>query len=86
VATTSLFSTGISVKNLHSIIMANMGKSFTQCIQTCGRVLRLHDSKKQAKVFDVIDTGLRYSESHGASRVEHYDAEQFENKIVEIEI
>ena len=86
VATTSLFSTGISVKNLHTAILANFGKSKITNLQAVGRILRLHDSKDSAKVFDLIDNGLKYSEQHGALRVEYYDSEQFDTIIYETEI
>ena len=86
VATTSLFSTGISIKNLHTAIFANFGKSRTSSLQAIGRTLRLHESKRQAKVFDLIDNGLKYSEQHGAVRVEYYDSEQFDTVIYETDI
>lgn len=86
VATTSLFSTGVSIKNLHSAILGHSGKAFVTTIQSVGRLLRKHDSKNKAKLFDIIDTGLKYSESHGAQRVEFYDQEKFDNIIYEVEI
>ena len=86
VATTSLFSTGISLKNLHTGILANFGKSRTSSLQSVGRILRLHKSKKVAKLFDLIDNGLKYSEQHGAIRVEYYDSENFDTVIYEKEL
>ncbi len=88
VATTSLFSTGISIKRLHSVILGAgaTGKSKISLLQSVGRALRQHNTKRKAKVFDLIDVGLKYSESHGSSRVEYYDSEKFETKIYETTI
>ena len=88
VATTSLFSTGISIKRLHSVILGAgaTGKSRVSLLQSVGRILRQHSTKTKAKVFDLIDSGLKYSEQHGSLRVEYYDSENFDANIVEIEI
>jgi superfamily II DNA or RNA helicase len=86
VATTSLFSTGISIKRLHNIILAHFGKSRTAVLQSLGRSLRQHKTKDKARIYDLIDVGLKYSESHGAERVGFYDDEKFDANIVEVEI
>ncbi|NBL00939.1 MAG: hypothetical protein EOM50_23670, partial [Erysipelotrichia bacterium] len=55
VASYGVFSTGISVKNLHHVIFAHPVKSKVTVLQSIGRVLRKHDSKSLAQVWDVVD-------------------------------
>lgn len=85
VATTSLFSTGISVKRLHSVILANMGKSKTVVLQSLGRAMRQHSSKLRAKIYDLCDN-LKYNFVHAKERMQFYADEEFDVKIQEIEI
>lgn len=55
IASYGVFSTGISVKNLHHVIFSHPIKSKTTVLQTIGRVLRKHQSKSIAYIWDVID-------------------------------
>lgn len=82
IATTSLFSTGISVKNLHGLIMTSMGKSKISSLQSIGRTLRLHSSKSVAKVIDLVDN-LKYASKHAQERLQYYANEEFDVDIVE---
>lgn len=96
VASYGVFSTGISVKNLHNIVLAHPVKSKVIVLQTIGRVLRKHDSKAEAKVWDVIDdmaivkqqkdgkikrTNMNYALKHGLERIERYASEKFNYSI-----
>jgi superfamily II DNA or RNA helicase len=83
IATTSLFSTGISIKNLHSVIFGNIGKSKITVLQSIGRALRQHSSKEYAKVYDLCDN-LTYSARHSKERLEYYSKEEFKIKFIEI--
>ena len=47
--------TGYSIKNLHSLILADSYKSEQIVIQAIGRVLRLFTGKKEAVIFDIVD-------------------------------
>jgi superfamily II DNA or RNA helicase len=83
VATTSLFSTGISVKNLHGVILGNIGKSKISVLQAIGRSLRQHSSKDCARVYDICDN-LRYNMQHAKERMNFYTEEGFDVKFQEI--
>lgn len=48
-------STGVSIKKLHNLIFAHPFKSNIRLIQSVGRMLRLHESKDIANIFDLID-------------------------------
>lgn len=85
IATTSLFSTGISIKRLHTLILTNCGKSKISVLQSIGRVLRQHDTKEIATVVDMVDD-LKYSAKHSAERLEYYINESFDYSLIEVEI
>lgn len=50
-----LLSTGVNLKKLHSLVLASPLKAYTTITQSIGRMLRLHHSKKEALVFDIVD-------------------------------
>lgn len=92
IASYGVFSTGISVKNLHHVILAHGVKSKVIVLQTIGRVLRKHGSKSVANIWDLIDDmsitvesngvktrkNVNYLLKHGIERIERYGAEQFD--------
>lgn len=49
------FSTGISIKRLHNAILASSLRSFETIIQAMGRILRTHDTKDLAVMYDCVD-------------------------------
>ncbi len=55
IASFGTLSTGVSIKNLHFLIMADSFKSEQIVIQSIGRLLRLIDNKNKAVIFDLID-------------------------------
>ena len=83
VAISKIFSTGINIKNLHNIVFASIGKAKIKIIQSIGRSLRKHASKKRATIFDIGDN-LRYGNAHLAERIELYNEEQIPYSITEI--
>lgn len=90
IATYKSFGTGTSIKNLHHLIFADMLKSDETVIQTLGRLLRLHESKDKATLWDLADD-LRvksnsiknFSLNHLAARCEVYDDIEYDYKIYE---
>lgn len=92
VASYGVFSTGISVKNLHHVILAHPVKSKIIVLQTIGRVLRKHKDKSLATVWDICDdlgvkpksanakkkyTHLNYCLKHALERIQRYADEKF---------
>ncbi len=55
VASFGVFSTGVSVKNLHYLVFMESFKSEQLIIQSVGRVLRLSQGKNHATIFDIVD-------------------------------
>ncbi|ADG60089.1 DNA helicase [Acinetobacter phage Acj9] len=98
IASYGVFSTGISVKNLHHVIFAHGVKSKIIVLQTIGRVLRKHGSKSTAMVWDIIDDmsitvekngvktrkNVNYLLKHGIDRIERYGQEQFDYVIKDV--
>lgn len=92
IASYGVFSTGISVKNLHHVVLAHPVKSKVIVLQTVGRVLRKHSSKATAMIWDLIDDmsitvdkngtkqrkNVNYALKHGIERIERYAIEQFD--------
>lgn len=76
IAITKIFSTGINIKNLHNIILASGGKSSVTVVQSIGRGLRLHPSKKELNIFDLCDKGFKYSTEHADKRLKIYETEK----------
>ena len=83
IAISKIFSTGINIKNLHNIIFAAIGKARIKIIQSIGRSLRKHSSKKFATIFDIWDN-LRYGNKHMVERLALYDREQIPYSVTEL--
>jgi len=83
IAMSSIFSTGINIKNIHMIIFASGGKSFVRTIQSIGRGLRLHDNKDKLVIIDIVDN-LKYGIRHAEKRQEIYKLEKINYKSTEI--
>jgi superfamily II DNA or RNA helicase len=83
VATTGVFSTGISIKKLHSVIFAAAGKSKIQTLQSVGRGLRLHPTKNKLILYDVSEN-LYFSERHLNKRLQYYNNNEFNVEIKEV--
>ena len=85
IAMSSIFSTGINIKNLHYVVFTSGGKSFIRIVQSIGRGLRLHDSKERFVLFDIYDN-FKFSMEHAEIRKQFYDEEQIPWKEVELNL
>jgi|694.fasta_scaffold94772_4 superfamily II DNA or RNA helicase len=83
VAMSSIFSTGVNIKNIHMIIFAALGKSFTRVVQSIGRGLRKHKDKNKLIIIDIADK-LRFGTKHYMKRKTIYTSEQIEFKEIDI--
>lgn len=101
IASYGVFSTGISIKNLHHIIFAHPVKSKITVIQSIGRILRKHDSKDIATLWDIVDdigketksptaknkySKKNYALTHAFDRMERYVEEDFDFKIFKVQL
>lgn len=83
IATSGVYSTGISVKRLHTVIFADAGKSKITTLQSVGRGLRMHATKTHLHLIDIADD-LNYGESHLNTRLQYYAKNEFEVTIKEV--
>jgi superfamily II DNA or RNA helicase len=83
VATSGVYSTGISINRLHCVIFADPGKSKITTLQSVGRGLRLHETKDKLYLFDVSDN-LMFGNKHLEKRMEFYARNNFDVEIKEI--
>lgn len=91
VASFGTFSTGVNIRNLHSVIFASPSKSRIRNLQSIGRSLRRSDTKDSATLYDIADD-LRYKKrenftlGHFVQRIKIYTEEKFVFKIYKIEL
>ena len=84
-------SVGLSIKNIHCLILGHPFKDRIRVLQTIGRGLRISPTKKEILVVDVGDdfSGTRKTKNatydHFVSRLELYQEEGFDYTVVSIE-
>ena len=91
VASLGTTSTGVSIKKLHHMIAASPSKSKIKVLQSIGRMLRQHDEKTHAVLYDIVDdlskgSSKNFTLQHFLERAKIYDAESFEYKIYNVGI
>jgi superfamily II DNA or RNA helicase len=91
VASLGTTSTGVSIKNLHHMIAASPSKSKIKVLQSIGRMLRQHESKEYAVLYDIADDlsikgHKNYTLKHFEERLKIYDSEKFNHKIYNVRI
>ena len=91
VASLGTFSTGINIRNLHNIVFASPSKSQIKVLQSIGRGLRKSDDGRMTKLFDVSDDisweeRKNYTLLHSIERVRIYQKEQFNYRIIKVNI
>ena len=79
IAISKIFSTGISINNIHNIIFAGGGKAKIKTLQSIGRGLRLHASKQKLLIIDIADQ-LEYGQDHALKRRDMYISEKIPYK------
>ena len=84
VAISKIFSTGISINNLHYIMFAGGGKAKIKILQSIGRGLRKHKDKKKVIIIDLADQ-LYYGIKHMNKRLGIYKEENLNYAIKTIE-
>ena len=82
IATYQVFSTGVNIKNLQTILFAIGGKSKIRNLQSIGRGLRTHENKDHLKLIDIGDdfrykSKVNYAFKHFEERYKLYIKEGF---------
>ncbi len=82
-------STGVSIKKLHNLLFISSSKSVIRILQSIGRLMRLHATKDQANIYDLVDNlttsdGPNYMMKHAIDRVSIYENEEFDIKFIQL--
>jgi superfamily II DNA or RNA helicase len=77
---------GMSIKKLNNLFLISSSKSIVRILQSLGRLMRLHESKDIARIFDIVDDMTfdgkeNYMMLHAQERIKMYSKEQFKIKF-----
>jgi len=91
VASYGTFSTGVNIKNLHSVIFASPSKSRIRNLQSIGRGLRKSDTKTAATLYDIADdltwkNRKNFTILHFMERIKIYNEEKFKYKLYQVKL
>jgi superfamily II DNA or RNA helicase len=86
IASLGTTSTGVSINKLHHMIAASPSKSKIKVLQSIGRMLRMHSTKDEAVLYDIVDdlsykSHKNYTLNHFTERSKIYDLEKFDYSI-----
>ena len=91
IASVGVFSTGVNIRNLHTIIFASPSKSRIRNLQSIGRGLRTNEFKTHCKLYDISDDlswkkRKNYTLLHMIERIKIYNDEKFDYKLFRVPI
>ena len=91
VASYGTLSTGVSINAIFNVIFADSFKSEQIIIQSIGRALRLHNDKKKAIIFDLVDVFVPDNMSnilfrHFKEREKFYTKREYPYKVIKINL
>lgn len=91
IASLGTTSTGVSINKLHHMIAASPSKSKIKVLQSIGRMLRMHQEKEEAILYDIVDdlsykSQTNFTLNHFLERCKIYDAERFDYEIYNVRL
>ena len=91
IASYGTLSTGVSINAIFNVVFADSFKSEQIIIQSIGRALRLHDDKKKAMIFDLVDVYVPQNHNnilynHFRERERFYQKMKYPYKIKKVNI
>lgn len=91
VASFGTLSTGVNIPSIENVIFASPSKSKIRNLQSIGRGLRLKNGKTECNLFDIADdmhwkSTKNHTLNHFAERLKTYSEENFEFKLVEVNL
>lgn len=91
IASLGTTSTGVSINKLHHMIAASPSKSKIKVLQSIGRMLRMHEDKEEAVLYDIVDdlsykSQMNFTLNHFVERCKIYDAEKFSYEIYNVRL
>ena len=96
-ASYGIFSTGVSINNIHNVVLGSPTKSRIRLLQSIGRGLRLAEGKQFVTLWDIVDdftylkrggknTHYNYAYDHGTERLKIYISQEFQYRISKLKI
>lgn len=91
IASFGTLSTGVSIRNLHTIFLVESYKSENIIKQSLGRMMRQHEDKEVAIVIDFVDDfsvngKMNFLMKHSEERIKIYEKEKFPYKIYNVDL
>ena len=89
IANYSVMGTGVNLRHLHCLVFASPLKAFTTISQSLGRLMRKHDSKKEAVIFDIVDNlgkSCIFMKQYKHRVESSYTPEEFEIQTVQVNL
>jgi len=91
IASYGTLSTGTNIPSIKNIIFAHPSKSKIRNLQSVGRGLRLDDGKTKCTLYDICDdlhwkSWKNTTLTHAMERYKIYATEQFNMKIIEVNL
>ena len=91
IASYGVFSTGVSIRNLHNVIFASPSKSRVRNLQSIGRGLRNSDNKEHCNLYDISDdlswkSKKNFTLEHAVERIKIYASEGFTYKMIKVNV
>ena len=91
IVSSSVFSTGTNIVNLHNAIFASPSKGRIRNLQSIGRILRKTKDGNQATLYDIADDLIigqhkNFTIKHFAARVKIYNEEKFNYTLYRVKI
>ena len=91
IASYGTFSTGINIPSIENVIFASPSKSKIRNLQSIGRGLRKKDGKSACNLYDLADdlhwkSWKNHTLSHAAERYKTYAEEEFDIKLIEVDL
>jgi superfamily II DNA or RNA helicase len=91
IASYGTFSTGINIPSIENVVFASPSKSKIRNLQSIGRGLRLSEGKAACNLYDLADdlhwkSWKNHTLNHAAERYKTYAEEQFDLKLVEVNL
>jgi len=91
IASYGTFSTGINIPSIENVIFASPTKSKIRNLQSIGRGLRKKDGKEACNLYDIADdlhwkSWKNHTLNHAAERYKTYAEEEFDIKVVEVDL
>lgn len=82
-ANVQIAAVGLSIDEIHNLVLVDIGKAFTRVIQAIGRGLRVCKTKNHVNVYD-IGTDLSFGSGHASKRCTYYAEENYPYTIKKI--